>query len=167
MIPLEAVVTSGQINDIVPAKEFPIEVGTTYVFDLGYYSFEWWQKLHDRKCRFVTRLKTNTRLQDTRDLPVPEGGEILSDRIGYLSRHIMKGKNPFTDPVREVVIQRDNNETLRLVTNDLKATARTIADLYKQRWEIELFFRWIKQNLKIRHLIGASENAVKYKSTLP
>ncbi len=161
MIPLEAVVTPCKTNDIVPAKEFPIDAGATYVFDLGYYSFEWWKKLHDLKCRFVTRLKTNTQLRDTRSLPVLEGGLVLSDRIGYLSRHIMKGKNPFTDPVREIIIRRDNNETLRFVTNDLEAPAEVIADLYKQRWEIELFFRWIKQNLKIRHFLGASENAVK------
>ena len=73
----------------------------------------------------------------------------------------MKGKNPYTDPVREIVVRRDDGKCLRLVTNDLDASAEEIADLYKQRWEIELFFKWIEQNLKIRHFIGTSENAVK------
>ena len=63
--------------------------------------------------------------------------------------------------MREIAISVDRNKTLRFVTNDLKAPAEEIAALYKQRWEIELFFKWIKQNLKIKHFLGVSENAVK------
>ena len=65
------------------------------------------------------------------------------------------------DPVREVCIKADNGKVLRLMCNDLDASAEEIADLYKRRWAIELFFRWIKQTLKIRHFIGVSENAVR------
>ena len=75
----------------------------------------------------------------------------------------MKGgrKNPFDGPVREIVIAVEGDRTLRLVTNDLAAPAEEIAGLYKKRREIELFFKWIRQNLKIGHFVGTSGNAVK------
>src|SRR3984893_1606249 len=65
------------------------------------------------------------------------------------------------DPVRELRVIADSGKELRIVTNDLDSPAQEIADLYKQRWDIELFFRWIKQTLKIKHFIGVSENAVR------
>ena len=161
-MPLRAVVTPDNVNDITPAKDMPIEPGVTYVFDLAYYSYEWWADLDALGCRFVTRLKTNTPLAVNTELPVPAGSNILSDRIGHLPKRIGGGKdNPFTDPVREIILRIERDKTLRLVTNDLDAPAQEIAGLYKQRWEIELFFKWIKQNLKIRHFLGTSENAVK------
>ena len=161
-VPLRAVVTPDNVNDITPAKAMPIEPGVTYVFDLAYYSYEWWAELHALRCRFVSRLKKNTTLAVTTERPVPAGTDILSDRIGHLPKRIGGGRNnPFTDPVREIAISVDRNKTLRFVTNDLKAPAEEIAALYKQRWEIELFFKWIKQNLKIKHFLGVSENAVK------
>ena len=161
-LPLRAVVTPDNVNDITPAKNIPIEPDATYVFDLGYYSYEWWAALDARGCRFVTRLKTNTTLAITTELAVPANTNIVSDRIGHLPKRIKDGrKNPFTNPVREIVVSIDRGKTLRLVTNDLEARAQEIAALYKQRWDIELFFKWIKQNLKIRHFLGVSENAVK------
>ena len=112
--------------------------------------------------RIVTRLKTNTKLDVSAELPVPKGTNILSDRIGLLpSRQGNSRRNPFTDPVREIVVRIDTGKTIRVMTNDLDAPATEIADLYKQRWQIELFFKWIKQNLKIRHFLGTSENAVR------
>lgn len=69
--------------------------------------------------------------------------------------------NPFKDPLREIAVRIDTGKVIRLVTNDLDAPASEIAALYKQRWQIELFFKWIKQNLKIRQFLGTSENAVR------
>lgn len=111
----------------------------------------------------VTRFKTNTPLDVTDELTVPEGnGGILSDRIGLLPKRRSKGRaNPFTGPVREIRVRTDTGKVLRLLCNDLDAPAQDIAALYKRRWAIELFFRWIKQNLKIRHFLGRSENAVR------
>ena len=161
-VPLRAVVTPDNVNDITPAKAMPIEPGVIYVFDLAYYSYEWWAELHALRCRFVSRLKKNTALAVTTERPVPAGTDILSDRIGHLPKRIGGGRNnPFTGPLREIAIGVDQNKTLRFVTNDLEAPAEEIAALYKQRWEIELFFKWIKQNLKIKHFLGVSENAVK------
>jgi len=160
--PLRADVSDQRVNDITPAKALPIEPGATYVFDLAYYDYAWWAELDAKGCRFVSRLKTNTRLEVTADLPVPAGAGILSDRIGLLAQRMARARcNPLTDPVREITVRIATGKTIRLVTNDLDAPAEDIAALYKQRWQIELFFKWIKQNLKIRRFLGTSENAVR------
>lgn len=154
--------TPDAVHDVTPAKAFEIEKGATYVFDLGYYDYGWWARLDEAGCRFVTRLKSNTPFDANAVLPVAPDSAVLSDRIGHLpARLAASRRNPLADPVREIVIRRDGDKTLRLVTNDLDAPAQEIAGLYKQRWEIELFFRWIKQNLKISRFLGTSENAVK------
>lgn len=160
--PIYAALTAAKVNDITAAQSMPIEAGATYVFDLGYFDYAWWAALDGAGCRIVTRFKANTPLVVTAELQPPEGGDILSDRIGLLPRRRSKGrKNPFCDPVREVRVKTETGKVLRILCNDLDASAQEIADLYKRRWEIELFFRWIKQNLKIRHFLGASENAVR------
>lgn len=160
--PLYFAVTPANVNDITPAKAMPIEPAATYVFDLGYYDYGWWAVLDGARCRIVTRLKTNTRLTVTKERTVPAGGDILSDRIGRLPERMARSrKNPFRKPVREITIRIDTGKILRIVTNDLRAPAREIADLYRRRWQIELFFRWVKQTLKLRHFLGTSENAVR------
>ena len=160
--PLYHQITPAKVNDITPAKQLPIQPGATYVFDLSFYDFGWWNRLHEAGCRFVTRLKTNTPLQAVAETPVPKDTNIVSDRIGYLpARQAKSRKNPFQDPVREIRVRLDSGKVLRLVTNDLDAPAEEIGALYKRRWAVELFFRWIKQVLRIKHLIGRSEKAVR------
>ncbi len=163
--PLFAAVSAARVNDITAAQAMPVEPGATYVFDLGYYDYAWWAKLDAAGCRIVTRLKANTLLRDAQDRPVPwggkEGANVLSDRTGLLpARQASRRKNPMHEPVREVCVQTDAGCVLRILTNDLTAPAQEIADLYKRRWAIELFFRWVKQVLRIRHFLGTSENAV-------
>jgi hypothetical protein len=160
--PVYFVTTPANVNDITPAKAIAIEPQATYVFDLGYYDFAWWAALDAQGCRLVTRLKKNTRLNVVAQSEVEKDSAILSDRIGHLpARLTFSRKNPFQDPVREICLRIDGGAVLRLITNDLDAPAQEIADLYKSRWQIELFFRWIKQFLKIRHFFGTSENAVR------
>ena len=160
--PIYAAVTAGRVNDVKAAHVMPIEVGATYVFDLGYYDFGWWAKMDSAGCRIVTRFKSHTPLLLTAELDVPKDGNIISDRIGLLPRRQNKSrKNPLSDPVREVRVRIETGKVLRILSNDLDATAQEIADLYKRRWAIELFFRWVKQTLKIRHFLGNSENAVR------
>jgi hypothetical protein len=160
--PLEPVVTSHKVNDITPAKAMPIVAGMTYVFDLGYYDYAWWAELDARGCRFVSRLKANTRLEVTAEQLPPAGGAILYDRVGLLPRRLAHARtNPMAGPVREIGVRIKTGKTIRLVTNDLDAPAAEIAELYKLRWQIELFFKWIKQNLRIRHFLGTSQNAVR------
>ena len=160
--PIYAAVTAANINDITAAQAMPIEAGATYVFDLGYYDYRWWAALDAAGCRIVTRFKANTPFAPLEDLPVPAGGPILSDRIGHLpARQAASRKNPFENPVREVRVALETGKVLRILSNDLDASAEEIAGLYKRRWAIELFFRWVKQTLKITRFLGRSENAVR------
>lgn len=161
--PLYLQVTPAKVNDIIAARAMPIEPGATYVFDLGYYDYGWWARLDQAGCRIVTRLKTSTPISVIQTLPVAaEAANILSDQIGHLpERQKANRKNPFSDPVRVIHVKIDTGKVLRIVSNDLDAPAQEIADLYKRRWAIELFFRWIKQTLKITHFLGRSENAVR------
>jgi hypothetical protein len=160
--PLYLEVTPAKVNDITAAKAMPVEPGATYVFDLGYYDYAWWAGLDAAGCRIVTRLKKNTPLAVVAEQALPQGSDLLYDRIGHLPERLSSTrKNPFADPVREIGVQLEDGKALRVVTNDLDATAQEIADLYKRRWAIELFFRWVKQTLKITHFIGRSENAVR------
>jgi len=160
--PLYLMVTAANINDITVAKEMPIEPGATYVFDLGYYDYGWWARLHQAGCRIVTQLKSNTPFTVIEDRPVPAGCSVVSDRTGYLPQRLAASRhNPMSALVREVRVVIETGQALRIFTNDLTASARDIADLYKRRWAIELFFRWIKQILKISHFLGTSENAVR------
>jgi hypothetical protein len=101
-------------------------------------------------------------LLEAKDMLVIPGSNILSDRIGFLpARQCNNRKNPMCDAVREIVVEIETGKILRILTNDLDAPAQEIADLYKRRWQIELFFRVMKQTLKITKFLGRSENAVR------
>jgi IS4 transposase len=165
--PLYLMVTPSNVNDITAAKEMPIEAGASYVFDLGYYDYGWWAKLDQAGCRIVTRLKANTPFAVVEDRAVAPGSSILSDRTGYLPKRLAASRqNPMAGLVREIRVMIETGKVLRIFTNDLKASAQEIADLYKRRWAIELFFRWVKQTLKISHFLGTSENAVRIQITV-
>ena len=160
--PLYLMVTASNVNDITAAKEMPVEAGATYVFDLGYYGYGWWALLDRAACRIVTRLKSNTPFEVVEHRPLEPVSSILSDRIGHLPQRLAASrKNPMSRPVREVQVMTETGKALRIFTNDLTASAQDIADLYKRRWAIELFFRWVKQTLRISHFFGTSENAVR------
>jgi len=160
--PIYAAVSAANVNDITVAHQMPIEPGATYVFDLGYYDYGWWAALDSAGCRIVTRFKANTPLAVVEELAVAPGGNILSDRIGFLPARQTKSRlNPMQDAVREVRIMTETGKVLRILSNDLDASAEEIADLYRRRWAIELFFRWVKQTLKITRFVGTSENAVR------
>jgi hypothetical protein len=154
-------ITPAKVNDIVEAKKMPITPGATYVYDLGYYDFGWWARLDAQGCRFVTRLKSNSPVTALVERTVDDD-RILSDREVRLSERMARNrKNPCQRVLREIVVRIDDKKTLRLVTNDLRSSASEIADLYKTRWQIELFFKWVKQNLRLKKFLGTSENAVK------
>jgi len=160
--PIYAALTAAKVNDITAAQAMPITPGATYVFDLGYYDYGWWAKMDAAGCRIVTRFKANTPLDCIEERSVPEGNAILCDRIGFLpARQAKSRRNPMGDAVREVRVATDTGKVLRILSNDLDASAQEIADLYKRRWAIELFFRWVKQTLKITRFLGTSENAVR------
>ncbi|NJN36021.1 MAG: IS4 family transposase [Nitrospiraceae bacterium] len=165
--PVYLEVTPARVNDIVVAKRMPIEPGASYVFDLGYYDFAWWAELDAKGCRIVTRLKVNTPLRPIEERAVPDGSGLAYDRVGLLPARLAGArKNPLPKPVREIGVRLDGpkasqDRVLRVFSNDLDAPASEIAALYKRRWAIELFFRWVKQTLRIKHFVGRSENAVR------
>jgi len=160
--PIYAAVSAAKVNDITAAQAMPIEAGATYVVDLGYYDYAWWARLDRAGCRIVTRFKANTPLRLVEERPLDESSTVLSDRLGFLpARQSHSRRNPMLNAVREVRVVTDDGKVLRLLSNDLDASAQEIADLYKRRWAIELFFRWIKQTLRIRRFFGVGENAVR------
>ena len=155
--------TSAKVNDITAAQAMPITPGAVYVFDKGYADYSWWHAIHQQGALLVSRLKTNARRRDVTPRR-PQGEGILADndiKIGH-ARPRGGAVNPLYDvPLREVLVEREGKEPMLLVTNDLARSASEIAELYKERWQIELLFKWIKQNLKIKRFLGRSENAVK------
>jgi len=141
--PVYAAVTAAKVNDITVAQTMPIEAGATYVFDLGYYDYGWWAKWTQPDAASLPASNPTRRKH-----PLPQ-------------RQAKNRKNPFSDPVREVRVRIETGKVLRILCNDLDASAQEVANLYKRRWAIELFFRWVKQTLKIRHFLGINENAVR------
>lgn len=166
-VPVEQAITAANVNDVEVGRSFTTEAGATYVFDKGYCDYNWWHRLDQAGALFVTRLKKNAGVvsQGVSPLPGPAAPTILADeRIAF--RHRRPGGGRVNDyhgrQLRRVTVARPDKATpLILVTNDLDRPAETIAALYRQRWEIELFFKWLKQNLKIKRFVGRSENAVR------
>lgn len=157
-------VTSPKISDVSAARDrMPIAPGATYVFDKGYVDYGWWRRLHDAGSVFVTRLRGNAVRRNVRPRST-QGDGILQDNDLHIGNAKPRGGavNILYDvPLREILVERDGKEPMRLVTNHLDAPATDIAAFYKERWQIELLFKWIKQNLRIKRFLGRSENAVK------
>lgn len=158
-------VTSAKVDDVVAGRAVPLEPGATYVFDKGYTDYRWWSQILAAGAFFVTRRKRNAHCREISEAAA-EGDGILGDRrlkIGHRQPRGGAAKNPLYDvSLREIVVARaDDEEPLYLLTNDFDRPAAEIARLYKERWDIELFFKWLKQNLKIRSFLGRSENAVR------
>lgn len=161
--PMALEMTSPRVNDVMVARDLPIEPGSTCVFDKGYTDYDWWHRLEAGGAIFVTRLKRNAKVRLIAELPVT-GDAIVSDRRVRIGNKMPRGGkvNPLHEvDLRIIEVERANHPPLRLLTNDHTRTALEIANLYKERWQIELFFKWIKQNLKVKSFLGRSENAVK------
>ncbi|MGI9387446.1 MAG: IS4 family transposase [Methyloligellaceae bacterium] len=162
--PTQFAITSPKTSDIALARPQTIQAGTTYVFDKGFTDYSWWHDIDEAGALFVTRLKKNARRRNVTPSFHRTEEAILADTSFKLGHKKPRGSadNPLYDTVlREITVSRDGKEPLHLVTNDFSRSAREIAELYKKRWQIELFFKWIKQNLKIKIFLGRSENAVK------
>lgn len=161
--PVHFAVTSSKVADLSGARKIEIEPGATLVFDKGYADYSWWQELHAAGAFFVTRLKCNVHRRAVQPHPV-SGQNILAEQHLKLGHKAPRGgaKNALFDtPLREIVVARAGQADMHLVTNDMTRPAAEIAALYKERWQIELWFKWIKQNLKVTRFLGRSENAVK------
>jgi transposase len=151
------------VNDINVAREWPVCEAVTYVFDKGYCDYNWWWKLNESKAFFVTRLKKNASITVTGNHAACSKPIIADETILLRNKQPRGGKqNNYVKELRRITVERPEKDTsLILVTNRFDLTATEVADLYRQRWQIELMFKWLKQRLKIRNFIGRSENAVK------
>lgn len=148
-------------NDIEVGKTINIQKASTYVMDRGYMDYNWWHEIDEKGSIFITRLKRNNSIIVVKKQE-PAGNNILSDDVIKFNKRTYRNKPlKYLTNLRRVIVHRENKNPLVLVTNDFSRTAEEIATLYKQRWEIELFFKWIKGHLKIKKLIGRSENAIK------
>jgi putative transposase len=159
-------ITAPNVNDVVHGRSLPIQPGATYVFDKGYYDYTWWHQIDQQQARFVSRFKRDAGLVALTSRPIPRehADTILSDEhVRFRHRHPRGGHtNPYTHPLRRITVARPDHPTpLTLATNDLDRPAAEVADLYKARWQIELFFKWIKQHLSLRRFLGRSERAVR------
>ena len=159
-IPSFVDITDGKIHDVNILDALIPEPGAIYVMDKAYLDYTRLYSLHQNAAYFVTRAKTNTQLKRLYSSPVDKSTGLRCDQIVTLTGYYTKKAYP--DKLRRIKYYDSEND-LRLVflTNHLNLSAKTIADLYQSRWQIELFFKWIKQHLKIKSFYGTSENAVK------
>ena len=156
--------TSPRVNDIEEAKILEIKPDTTYVFDRGYMDFNWWNDIDEKGSIFVTRLKKNNAVNEITVLEEEKTNENISSQyIQLKTKRFKDGRyNKCSEKVlRRIYSKRKEGSEWILVTNDLTKSAEEIVELYHQRWQIELFFKHIKQNLQIKSFLGRSENAVK------
>jgi hypothetical protein len=158
-LPCYAVITEGRTADVTEARKIRFQPGTLVVFDRGYSDYNWWLELTRGGVNFVTRLKDSASYGVVESRPVPDGSSVLRDEVILLVSQQEAGHEARLRRI-EVWVE-EKNENMVFVTNHLKLAARTIARIYKERWQIELFFKALKQGLKIRTFVGTSENAVQ------
>lgn len=160
--------THCNVNDITEAVQHVlIQRDAIYVFDKGYCDYNWWYYIELQGARFVTRFHSNAGLVVVHEMAVsPEAkqaGVLRDEAVRFKHRRPRGGHhNEYCTVLRRIYVARPgHSRPLVLATNDMHTPAQEIAQLYKDRWQIELFFKWIKQHLRIRHFLGCSQNAVK------
>jgi hypothetical protein len=158
-LPSYAVLTEGKTADITAARQMPFAPGTMLVFDRGYADYDWWLSLTRQKVHFVTRLKDSADYGVVEQREVPKGSNIIRDEVIVLCAQQDIG--PQARLRRIEVWVEEKQETMVFITNHLRLAAATIAAIYKERWAIELFFKALKQGLRIKTFVGTSENAVQ------
>ena len=158
-LPSFAVVTNGKTSDIKVARRLRFERGTVVVTDRGYIDYEWFVQLTLQGVYFVTRLKDNALFEVVETRPVPPGTNMRKDQIIFFHRQAVPDREHFFRIVE--VWDEEKQRSFTFLTNHLKFAATTIAAIYKDRWQVELFFKAIKQNLKIKTFLGTNPNAVK------
>lgn len=159
-IPAFISITDGSVHDVNILDELITEIGAFYVIDRGYTDFERLYSLNSNHAYFVTRAKSNLKFQRVYSHQVDKSQGLICDQSISLTGFYTSQDYP--DKLRRIkYFDSQNNRKLTFITNNFSLSAITITNLYKQRWQIELFFKWIKQNLRIKSFYGNSVNAVK------
>ena len=159
-IPTFISITDGNVHDVNILDEIFPEAGAFYVMDRGYVDFERLYRFTLSSAFFVVRTKSNVLLQRRSSRPVDKATGVRSDRTVILTA--IDTAKAYPDPLRRVsYLDVDTRKRFRFLTNNFDLPALTIAKIYKCRWQVELFFKWIKQHLRIKAFYGTSQNAVK------
>ena len=159
-IPSWVVITDGKVHDVNLLDQLVFEAGAFYIFDRGYVDFARLYRIHQSSAFFVTRARSNFEFHRLCSQAVDKSTGVLSDQIIRLK--VFYSRQGYPEKLRRVhYLDTDANRRLVLLTNNSTLSARDIADLYRCRWQVELFFKWIKQHLRIKAFYGTSDNAVK------
>lgn len=158
-LPAFAAITSSKISDIEIGRTLQFAKGSIVVIDKGYTDYRWFKQLNDKGIFFVTRIRKNMLWKVLERHDVDRQSGLCSDQTISLTG--IKPKKIDMPRLRRVGYRDpDTGKYYEFLTNHFQLSAQTIADIYKQRWQVELFFKWIKQNLKIKAFLGTSKNAV-------
>jgi len=157
--PSFAVLTEGKTHDLQVARKLAFDPGTVVVFDRGYADYEWFAELGRRGVFFVTRLKRKADFEVVESRPVPQRSRILSDEVICFPSRSQPSPEYFFR--RIVMHDPERDEPLVFLTNHLDFGATTVAAIYKDRWQVKLFFKALKQNLRVKTFVGVSANAVR------
>ena len=159
-IPTFIHITNATVNDMNAMDVIPYESEAYYIFDRGYVDYKRLYNVTRHTAYFVIRAKKNLQFQYTQMNPVNEKNGVMSDQIGKLTGFYISQFYP--DEISKVIYyDKETNRTFVYLTNNMKLTSEQIALLYKKRWQVELFFKWIKQHLKIKSFWGITENAIR------
>lgn len=159
-IPTFVHISDGKLHDVNVLDLLPVEPGAFYVMDRGYLDFERLYRLHQAKAFFVTRAKSNSKFKRVLSLPVDRSTGLICDQRVELT--VFYSHQGYPERLRRIAYRDpEHNKRLVFLTNHLELPALTVCALYKSRWQVELFFKWIKQHLRIKRFFGTSENAVK------
>ena len=152
-------ISDGKLHDVNVLDELLPEPGAFYVMDRGYLDFERLHRLHLAGAFFVTRAKSNLKATRRYSRPVDRSTGLICDQTITLT--VFYSKTGYPEALRRIRFKTDEGKTLVFLTNNFALPAFTITELYRCRWQVELFFKWIKQHLRIKSFFGTSENAVK------
>ena len=159
-IPTFIRISDGLLHDVNVLDEIVPEAGSFYIMDRGYLDFARLYRLHQCMAFFVTRAKNNFRFRRLYSHPVDKSSGVLCDQTIVLSGYYASKDYP--EKLRRIrYVDQETGKVLVFLTNCFILPALSIAKLYKSRWQVELFFKWIKQHLRIKAFFGTSENAVK------
>ena len=158
-LPAFAVVTEGKKHEIQVAREIDFTPGTTLVIDRGYTDYQWFAKLTQRKVHFVTRLKENADYGVVERRALPHRRGVGRDEVIFFFKLAQAGVKCFFRRIE--FYDEEQDRVLVFLTNHLAWSPATVAALYKQRWQIELFFKALKQNLRVKTFVGTSANALQ------
>ena len=159
-IPTFVAITTGKVNDVRMLDKMPVQEDAVYTMDRGYIDYARLYAIHKQGAFFVIRAKDNLKFQRLYSLSKDKEAGIRADQV--ITLITKKSKKGYPERLRRVsYVDKERNKRLVFLTNNFDIPAKTVADVYKQRWQVELFFKWIKQHLRIKAFNGTSINAVK------